>query len=1035
MGPFVPPAPRADLWGGSLQQGNTGVAQRHRRERATSPRGLNVRLLILAALCALLAPPRPAGGLDPGRAITQYGFDSWGKRDGLPQHAVPAIARTKDGYLWVGTEEGLLRFDGAKFRLYDASNTPQLARHNIVRLLAARSGGLWVGTLGGGLVWTDGETFRRYTTRDGLSEDVVSALCEDRDGSLWVGTFRKGLNHFADGRFVPINRRDGLSSDEIRALHQDAEGALWIGTRGGGVDRWQDGRVEAWTTASGLSNDQVTALADDGAGGIWIGTRKGLDRWSAGRLSVLTAADGLRNDEVTSLERDRDGVLWVGTVTGGLNRIAGGQIEALTKREGLPDDTVLSLDEDEDGNLWVGTDGGLSRLRAGPFLPTGTLEGLPSDDVRPVLQTSRGELWVGMRGAGLSRRVGSAWKTYTQADGLPSDRVWALHEDPSGDLWAGTKGGLARFHAGRWTAFTRAQGLAADLVFSIVSDTAGDLWVGTVGGLSRFRDGKFTNFGPREGLTNERVYSLLPGSDGTLWIGTAGGGLDRMKGGRIEAAFPASEAPFVFAIVEEPDGAILVGTGDHGLTRFAGGRVTRIARPEGLSDDTVFTIVDDRRGYLWMTSNRGVFRVSREDVARLASGKSRRVVSELFGTDDGMRESECNGGFQPASWRALDGTLWFPTARGLVSVDPARLPSPARDPAVHLEDVLADGERLSPVRPARLPPGKDHLEFRYTATEFRSPGALRFRYRLDGYDKHWIDAGDRRAGYYTNLPSGTYRFQAAASVRPGRWIEMRPYQVTLQAHFYRTPWFAAAVGIVLLLGLALLHRARLRSARLASELATARLEVLETQLQPHFLFNTLNLMLPLIHRDPDSAVSTVVKLGDLLRAGMRRDAATLVPLRRELDLLQAYLDIQKLRFGERLQAHVDVQPDVLDAGVPPFILQPFVENAIKHGVARGPRPTRIELCARRERGRLLLSVSNTVNESATPAPEAGPSSLGVGVSNTRERLALLYGVDCRLSQARTGGRFVVEIDIPLSRVAGEKPPRLRRTGTADAPSR
>jgi ligand-binding sensor domain-containing protein len=994
------------------------VTRRHIRERATQDPRFFIALAVGLAAPLFFGGPRSACGLDPNRAITQYGLDLWQKRDGLPQRSVSAIARTRDGYLWLGTEEGLVRFDGAKFRVYDSSNTPQLERPNVARLLASRKGGLWVATLGGGLVWTDGETFRRYTTRDGLSEDTVSALLEDRDGSLWVGTFRGGLNHFVGGRFATVSTRDGLSNDEIRALYQDEEGALWIGTRGGGVNRWRDGRVVAWTTSNGLSNDQVTSLAGDGSGGVWIGTRKGLDRWSGGRIAVMTDRDGLSNDEVISLERDRDGVLWIGTVTGGLNRLAGGHAASLTKQEGLPDDTVLAILEDEEGNLWVGTDGGLSRLRAGPFLPVGTLEGLPSDDVRPVLQTSNGELWVGTRGSGLSRRVGSSWRTYTQSDGLPSDRVWALHEDLAGDLWAGTKGGLARFHAGRWTAFTAAQGLAADLVFAITSDAAGDLWIGTVGGLSRFRDGKFTKFGTADGLTNERVYALLEGSDGSLWIGTAGGGLDRMKDGRIAPAIPASEAPFIFALAEEPGGAILAGTGNHGLARLSGGRLTRIGKAEGLFDDTVYTILDDGRGFLWMSSNRGVFRVSREEIARFAAGTSRHVHSDVFGTADGMRESECNGGFQPAGWRGRDGTLWFPTVAGLVSVDPGRVAGARREPTVRLEEVFAGAERLSPGKPSQLAPGRDRLEFRYTGIDFHSPGAVRFRYRLAGYDSDWIDAGDRRAAYYTNLPAGTYRFQIAASSGGGRWVETRPYEITLQAHFYRTPWFAALVGISVLLGLAAVHRTRLRSARLASELATARLEVLESQLQPHFLFNTLNLMLPLVQRDPDSAVSTIVKLGDLLRASMRRDAATLVPLHRELDLLEAYLDIQKLRFADRLQTRIDVDPDLLDAGVPPFILQPFIENAIKHGVARRSKPTLIELSVRREGDRLRLTVSNTLGDSG--AAESGLSSLGLGLPNARERLALVYGRDWSLSQTRTPGRFVVELLVPIERTFGDK---------------
>jgi ligand-binding sensor domain-containing protein len=995
-------------------------------QEATNQRfALPLRRAALAALLVMAAPAL-ALGLDPNRAVTQYGLDLWQKRDGLPQRGVPAIARTRDGYLWLGTEEGVVRFDGTGFRVYDSATTPELPRHNVIRLLASRQGGLWIGTMEGGLVWTDGERFRRYTRRDGLAEEVVSALLEDRDGSLWVGTFSQGLDHFVAGRFVPVTTRDGLTSGEIRALYQSDDGALWIGTRGGGVNRLQDGKITAWTTGNGLSNDQVTALAGDGSGGVWIGTRNGLDHWSDGKISVTTVRDGLSDDEVVSLARDRDGVLWVGTVTGGLNRIAAGRISALTKRQGLPDDTVLALHEDEDGSLWVGTDGGLSRLRAGAFIPFGRPEGLSSDLVNPILETRRGDLWVGTRGGGLNRRVGGAWKAYTQADGLPSDRIWALHEDSSGDVWAGTKGGLGRFHGGKWETFTTARGLAADLILSITSDASGDLWVGTVGGLSRYRAGRFTNYGRAEGLTNERVYALLPASDGTLWIGTAGGGLDRMKDGRIDPVIPASEAPFIFSLAEEPGGTILVGTGDHGLWVLSRGRSTRITKAEGLFDDTVYTILDDRLGYLWMSSNRGVFRVASEEIARFASGQAKRVAAQSFGVADGLRESECNGGFQPAGWRALDGTLWFPTVRGAVAVDPARLPGAPRDPRVLLEEVFADARRLSTEKAARVAPDTGRFEFRYTAIDFHAPESVRFRYRLLGYDRDWIGAGQRRAAYYTNLPAGTYRFQAAASSRAGRWIETRPFEFTLRAHFYRTGWFALLAGAAVALGLAAAHRARIRSARLTSELASARLRALESQLQPHFLFNTLNLMLPLVQRDPESAVSTIVKLGDLLRASLRRDAAPLVPLRREIDLLKKYLDIEKLRFAERIQTRIQVDPDLLDAGVPPFILQPFVENAIKHGVARSPRPTQVEISGRREGVRLVLRVSNTVNESGRPA-EVRPSSLGLGLRNARERLTLVYGRDWAISQTRALERFIVEIDIPIE-------PRARRS-REEAPAR
>jgi ligand-binding sensor domain-containing protein len=964
--------------------------------------------------------------------MTQYAIASWQRRDGLPQRSVVALAQTRDGYLWVGTEEGVARFDGTRFRVYDSSNTPALVRSNVSTLVASRRDGLWIGTIGGGLVWTDGERFRRYTVADGLAQDIVSSVLEDRDGTLWVGTFDKGVSRLVGGRFVSVTTREGLSSDEIRALRQTEDGSIWVGTHGGGVNRVKDGRVESWTTATGLSHDQVTSLCPDGAGGMWIGTRKGLDRWTGGKIEVLTARDGLVNDEVISLTRDRDGALWVGTVTGGLARLAGRGIGSLTRRDGLLDDTVITLLEDREGSLWVGSDGGLNRLSAGPFVPVGVPEGLSSDDVRPILQTRDGDLWIGTRGGGLNRRSAGtgSWKAYTHADGLPSDRVWSLYQDSRGDVWAGTKAGLARFHAGNWTSYTTAQGLAGDLVFSIAEDARGDLWIGTVAGLSRLRDGRFTNFGRAEGLSNERVYALLPASDGTLWIGTLGGGLDRLAGDRISSAIPSEEASFVFSLTEA-GGMVLAGTGGRGLYGLAGGRWKRAAKGDGLFDDTVYTILDDGRGFLWTTSNRGVSRISRDGLAGFLAGRLSRIASTAFGVSDGMREAECNGGFQPAGWRAADGRLWFPTARGAVSVDPSDPSLLPHDPVVALERVVADERPVPPRGVPVLPPGTERFEFHYGAIDYRAGDADRFRYRLVGFDRDWIDADRRRVAYYTNLPAGTYRFEAAASNAPGRWIPTAPFDFRLRARFYRTGWFAALATAGILLGLVAVHRARIRSARLATELATARLQALKSQLQPHFLFNTLNLMLPLLYRDPEAAARTIVKLGDLLRASLERDATELVTLRAELELLQKYLDLERLRFHERIRTRLDVASDALEAAVPSFLLQPLIENAIKHAVARRREPTTLEVVCRREGGRLLLRIANATASEETRGRDG---SLGVGLRNIRERLALVYGHRFEFTHSSASGRFVVELRLPYQPAVASVESESRVVGAAAATS-
>ena len=967
---------------------------------------------VLCAAVASLCLASPAAGVDRDRALTQLGIDVWHLRQGLPQGTVTAITQTRDGYLWLGTEEGLARFDGVRFSIFDRRNTPALRQHNVVALRETRDGSLWIGTLGGGLKRRQGTQFTSFTTENGFPENIVSALAEDSTGALWAGTFSRGVVRLRGNRFTRLTTKNGLPSDEIRALHQDAAGGIWIGSRGGGVSLWRDGRLMHWSTRNGLSNDQVTAICDDGEGGVWVATRDGLNRITGGRVLSFFEKDGLSNDAVIALHRDLQGTLWIGTVGGGLARFRDGRFDALRKPQGLANDTVRALAEDREGNLWVGTSGGLHRLRSGAFATFGKPEGLSEDDVRPVFEDREGNLWIGTLGGGLNRRSAGRWTAYTKNEGLASDRVWALHQDRAGALWVGTREGLSRLADGRWTTFTVRDGLANDLVLSIGEDREGSLWIGTAGGLTRRHDGKLQTFTTKDGLSNDRICVIATDAYGTVWLGTMGGGLSRIRGGRIEAVGGPVAASFISAIHPDANGTLWVGTSGDGLHRLRNGRWTAYTTSEGLFDNVAYSILDDGAGNLWMSSNRGVYRTAKSDLDRFAEGKARFVRSMAFDTADGMKESECNGGFQPAGWRTRDGRLWFATVRGATVVDPARLAPPAAAPPAFVEQVLADHE-LAPLQSGvRFPPGKGRFEFHYTALSFAAPERLRFKFRLEGFDPDWVEAGTRRVAYYTNIPAGTYTFRVAAANRDGPWNEQGDgFRFELRRFFYRSYWFLSLVGVVLLLAAAWMHRARMRAARLQSELAAARLEALKAQIQPHFLFNTLNMVLPLIYRDPDSASRTLVQLGDLLRSSLERDATRLVPLRAELDFLNKYLDIQLVRFQSRLIAEFQVDDDMLEAAVPNLILQPLVENAIKHGIAKQPGSGRVDITCRREGKCLLLRVWNTAGlEMPTPADVSN----GVGLSNIRERLDVIYGArNYRFSRGRGDGGYEVTIRLPL----------------------
>jgi ligand-binding sensor domain-containing protein len=991
------------------------TAQARLPRRAATPK----RRLALGAAFVVFAAA-PLFGLDPHRGLTQFGLDVWQRRQGLPQSSISAITPSRDGYLWVGTEEGLARFDGVRFTVFDRKNTPELERPNITALLETRDGDLWIGTLGGGLVRYSHGTFQRYGSAQGLPDPIISCLAEDHQGTLWVGMFRSGVARRSGDRFELLTTKNGLSHDEVRAIYEDASGAVWIGTRGGGVNRFADGRWSVWTTKEGLSNDQVTAIRGDGAGGVWIATRNGLDRIAGGKLTTYGRREGLASDAVISLLLDHDGNLWSGTVDGGLQRFRDGQFSTLSTKSGLANDTVLSLAEDAIGNLWVGTSGGLHRLRQGPFVPLGVPEGLSSDDIRPIFEDRDGDVWIGTLGGGLNRYHQGVWSSFTTKDGLVSNRVWAIYQDRAGAIWVGSREGLNRYDHGKWSAWTTKEGLPHNLVLSLNGDTQGNLWIGTAGGLSRFRDGHFQNYTKADGLSNERVCAIIAAPDGSFWIGTLGGGVNRLVGDRIEPG-PAGQPDkaFVYDILPESDGTVWLATAGQGLHRWKNGRWSVSSTHVGLFDDVIFRILDDEHSNLWLSSNRGVFRVAKEDLKRFAEGAAASVVSHSYDEGDGLRESECNGGYQPAGWRTKDGRLWFPTVRGAVIVDPGRALEKVPAPRAAIEEVTADGERVARADFAKFPPGKERFEFRYTALNARAPEKTTFRFRLEGFDREWVEAGTRRTAYYTNLPSGDYRFRVQAKSGEGPWSETGAvFGFSLAPHFYRTGWFAGLIAAGIAAGAAAIHRSRLASARLQTELAAARLRALKAQLQPHFLFNTLNVILPLIYRDPDAASRNLVLLGDLLRASLERDATALIALSEELEFLHKYLEIQQARFAERLEVRFHVDEDVLDAPIPSLLLQPLVENAIKHGISKHRGAGVLEISCRRDGDSLALRVWNTAG-----GDEEGPSdhSHGIGLSNIRERLDLIYGENYRFSRERTPDGFEVIIRLPIQKSAARSP--------------
>ena len=772
------------------------------------------RRLRLAAV-ALLSTAMPlddAHGLDPGRAITQYLHDVWQTEQGLPQNSVSAVLQDRDGFLWLGTQEGLARFDGVKFGVFQKRNTKGIENNFIRSLLEDGEGNLWIGTNGGGLSrLRDGE-FPALGIDDGLPGDRVFSLLAARGGVLWVGTNR-GLGRLADGKWSTFSTRDGIPGEAVLSLLEDRAGRLWIGTDRGLV-RFHDGRVirdDVVTTA--ISERRVLAMHEDRHGDFWVGTDSGLVRLRGREARVFTTEVGLPENRVQCLLEDRDANLWIGT-GGGLARLAGERFVVPRAGEGLSDTQVSSLYEDREGSLWIGTgSGGLNRLRDGKLTPLGSVEGLAHDVVRTIYEAPAGVLWIGTDG-GLSRLSSGAIASFGTRDGLSSAKITALHSDAEGGFWIGTYGGgLNRLEAGRFVPFGRATALAGAIVTAIEHDGEGTLWIGTSAGLSRRRGESFETFGTGDDLPSEVITALRHARDGSLWIGTYGGGLVRRRGNRFEA-FRTTEglsSDLVVCLHEDRRGTLWIGTLGGGITRFDDGRFFAYREEQGLPDDNVYQILEDDQDDLWLSSNRGIFRISRRELDGVRSGSARSLSAIGYGKSDGMRNAECTGGSQPAGFRASDGRLWFPTIRGAVSIDPAKLnlnPVPLR---VAIESVVVDGRAIPARGRLELPARSRNIEVHYTAPTFVAPERIRFKYRLEPYDRDWVDAGSRRIAFQTNLAPADYTFRVVAANEDGVWsTAAAEIQFRVPPAIWQTWWFRGATLALAALVFVGAHRARTR---------------------------------------------------------------------------------------------------------------------------------------------------------------------------------------------------------------------------------
>lgn len=982
-------------------------------------------------LCLVLPAPHSIEAIEQSAAYT---FKNWETEDGLPQATPRVITQTRDGYLWIGTFNGLARFDGVQFRSFTVNNTPQLKSDHINVLYEDRATNLWIGTSEGGLVrYREGE-FMAIPSSSLLS---VNAICEDDSGKLLIAT-SAGIYGVSDDGLAAHVIEGFAANVEVIALMPGQSEELWIGTRRS-LHRTRGGKViDGPLTFS----EEVHAMELDEPGRPWVAfSNAGLgfvelaavehhSKVSVGEIGQT--GEGLGENKFSrvrhrfkanAMHRNKEGKLWLGTHGGPLLQLLPGKTNTFWTAARFAKHPITAVFEDRDGHLWLGIESrGLFQLRRKVLQNLGTEQGLLTEVISSICQDRQGKIWVGTFGKGLH-----LWDPIQERfESMRRDavNVTTLLSRTNGDLLFGRFGGSLgiRDSNGRFE-YPDGFGIRARVLFE---DRHGGLWIGTMeNGLEHMKDGVLTRFTTREGLASDHVRSLAQDASGSIWIGTSRG-LNRLQGNRIEF-FDRSHGlggNEIRALFVDSEGTLWVGSTGGGLTRWSEGAFRSIGKDEGLINDWIEQIVEDEDGNLWLGSNGGLMRVSLKQLNDCASGIISLIHPSFFGRSDGLLLPHCGTGFQPSSLRASDGKLWFGTEAGIILIEPKQIKSNTNAPAVYIEELQADDRiiRVQANRPDTkdLPAGTQRLEFRFTALDFMEPAKLRFRYKLEGLDSDWINAGMHREAIYNRLPPAEYTFRVMAANNHGVWSEVdASLAISIAPFFWQTRTFQAssiggvlaATGLITWLLLVRKHRRELEALaqRHALEQERARIardihDGVGASLVRISLLGDLALRQFTARKHAEDPVRKMTTTARKVLRDMDEIVWAVDPKNDTLENFATYLchftneHFQDTQIACRLDIPTQFPPVTLSANTRHNLLlatQEALNNVLKHSSASFARVS-LEL-----QGSLLV----VEIEDNGSSPMEKPSRQGNGIKNIQERLFQIGGT-VTFAQLAGGGTQV-----------------------------
>lgn len=990
-----------------------------RREQQSSGARKRFRAGLFCALTVLCALGLPA---------QQFRYDHWtAGNSGLPQNDIRGIFQTPDGYLWIATLDGLARFDGVRFSVFNKGNIAQIASDRISTMVQDAGGDLWMMTESGGLTRYSHGAFHTYGPQEGVPANSINGILCDRAGTVWLLS-GDSILRWDRRRDEPVDATPNGRSIRYEPLLWG--NGLW-GRDSSGLHVFSEGHVlnfpePAWITGS------PAFVAMDENGGVWLESLTGKQGVITPGERYATMLDPMKPRRFSW--RDAHGRLRTFHVGPRLTRFL--DFESSGGTASVP---LAHPFEDREGSFWIGSEGsGLYRLQEVTIRPFSKAQGLIDRNVYPIYQDPDTGIWLGAWPSGLSHISGGHISNYTTRDGLPNPLVSALTMDQKGRIWVGTRGGLVVYRNGKFVNPPGIQLPAHAFVQAMIADRGGTLWIGTTNGLVLYRDGPSQTLTSGDGLATDDVRAIVESRNGDIWI--AGyGGLTRVHGAQFTRWTERDGLPGdnIRALYEDAKGVLWIGTYDSGLGRLKDGIITRYTERDGLFNHGVFQILEDTRGNLWMSSNRGIYRVKKDDLNAVAAGRRNSITSVAYGTSDGMLNVECNGGMWPAGIRTRAGELWFPTQDGVAIVDPAAVRNNPKPPPVVIETALVDHVAAKFNGPLlRIPPNRENLEIQYTALSFIHSEQIRFRYMLEGLDSTWIDAGSRRTAYYSHLPTGEYVFHVIAHNSDGVWnAQGQSLRIKVLAPFYRTWWFTMLFVMALTALAIMIVRYRLAQMEERQALQKAFSQQLiasqekERQRIAAGLHDSLGQRLVVINNLALLALREHHKTagnppdGEALKE-ISEEAALAIQETREISYDLRPFQLDRLGLTKALEGltrsvasasgiKIGVKLDNIDDAFPEKlrinlyrILQESLNNVMKHAHA-----TEVEVrVTRGERGVTLMVRDNGVGFVAANR-QARVGKSGFGTTGMTERANSLGGVFNVVSSPGQGTVMTVEIPI------------------------